>query len=150
MASIFSANKPAGLVLVVEPCVLLESGVHLLAEGLDLRGCRRLQSLGDRVEEHDGAQTAQLGLVLKYEEEEEDTLARNSCTCAVQSRDLNRVLYHSHLLHLAHEFDEDPVEDLADTGQVRIRSGSEETDTIYILFSSGDFLVCEIVGIITK
>ena len=58
-------NPPAGLVLVVEPGVLLEGGVHLLAEGLDLRAGRRLQSLGVGVEEDDGAQAAQFGLVLK-------------------------------------------------------------------------------------
>ena len=63
-------------------------------------------------------------------------------------KDLKRVWYHSHLLHLAHEFDEDPVEDLADTGQVCIRSGSEETEDH--LYSHEIFLFVILWALITK
>ena len=41
--------------------------------------------------------------------------------------------YHSHLLHLAHELDEDSVEDLADAGKVRV--GPVRSRREYLHFS---------------
>ena len=57
-------GEPARLVLVVGAAVLLEGGVDLLAVALDLEGGLLLEALRVRVEEDDGAQAAQLGLVL--------------------------------------------------------------------------------------
>ena len=58
-------GESAGLVLVVGAAVLLQGGVDLLAEALDLEGGLLLEALGVGVEQDDCTEASKLGLVLQ-------------------------------------------------------------------------------------